>query len=82
MASIQKSDDLKNLLQSEKERSLMLGNMMKEIAEAKRKAKQLLCEMMPREVAAKLLSSGQTGTVCESFDSVTIAFAKVDIVLF
>jgi hypothetical protein len=62
----------------------MLGTMMKDIAESKRKAKLLLCEMMPREVAVKLLNSGQTewtdqmvGSVCESFDSVTIAFIKV-----
>uniref|UniRef100_A0A914XKG5 guanylate cyclase n=1 Tax=Plectus sambesii TaxID=2011161 RepID=A0A914XKG5_9BILA len=77
MATIQKSDDLKNLLKNEKERSMVLSGMMKEIAQSKKKARELLCQMMPREVANTLLATGQTGNVCESFEEVTIAFAKV-----
>lgn len=60
MATIQKSDDLKNLLKNEKERSIVLSGMMKEIAESKKKARELLCQMMPREVANTLRASSSS----------------------
>ena len=56
---------------------MMLGGMMREIDVAKRKAKELLCTMMPREVANELLTTGQTSTICFTYGEVTIAFAKV-----
>lgn len=51
---------------------------MREIDESRKKAKELLSTMMPAEVANELLNSGKkTVSIVESFDNVTLAFAKV-----
>ncbi|CAI4231558.1 unnamed protein product [Auanema sp. JU1783] len=76
MASIQKSDHLKNLLQSEKQRSQVLTEMTREIALNKKKARQLLAQMMPIEVANTMLKTGKA-EACEAFESCTIAFIKI-----
>ncbi|KAF8386388.1 gcy-33, partial [Pristionchus pacificus] len=76
MASIQKSDHLKTLLAEEKKRSQVLTSMTKEIREAKRKAKALLVQMMPPEVANTMLKTGRVDH-CQAFDAVTIAFIKI-----
>jgi class 3 adenylate cyclase len=56
----------------------VLATNMREIHVAKQRAKELLTQMMPREVALQLLKSGRnTSQICESFDEVTICFAKV-----
>ncbi|GMS80253.1 hypothetical protein PENTCL1PPCAC_2428, partial [Pristionchus entomophagus] len=76
MASIQKSDHLKTLLSEEKKRSQVLTSMTKEIREAKRKAKALLVQMMPPEVANTMLKTGRVDH-CQAFDCVSIAFIKI-----
>lgn len=51
--------------------------MTREIADNKHKARLLLTQMMPVEVANTLLRTGKADQ-CESFDCVTIAFVKVE----
>lgn len=51
---------------------------MRDIDQARKTAKELLSQMMPREIANELLQSGKRSvTLCEAFDEVTIAFAKI-----
>ncbi|GMT11265.1 hypothetical protein PFISCL1PPCAC_2562, partial [Pristionchus fissidentatus] len=76
MASIQKSDHLKTMLSEEKKRSQVLTAMTKEIREAKRKARALLVQMMPPEVANTMLKTGRVDH-CQAFDNVSIAFIKL-----
>ena len=56
----------------------VLTEMTREIADNKRKARQLLSQMMPVDVANTMLRTGRSDQ-CESFECVTIAFVKVHI---
>lgn len=76
MATIQKSDTLKTMLENEKRRSEILTNMTKEISEAKKTARTLLTQMMPYEVAKTMMRSGGVEH-CETFDCVSIGFIRV-----
>ncbi len=81
MASVQKSDDLKDMLKTvcsdhhltrliefvyfnqEKERSMQLAEMMKQIDENRLKAMDLLKTIMPTHVAKKLLAGGMSKSI-------------------
>uniref|UniRef100_A0A8R1E9B1 guanylate cyclase n=1 Tax=Caenorhabditis japonica TaxID=281687 RepID=A0A8R1E9B1_CAEJA len=76
MATIQKSDTLKTMLENEKRRSEILTDMTKEISEAKKTARGLLTQMMPYEVANTMMRSGGVEH-CEAFETVSIGFVRV-----
>ncbi|GMR59244.1 hypothetical protein PMAYCL1PPCAC_29439, partial [Pristionchus mayeri] len=76
MASIQKSDHLKTLLSEEKKRSQVLTSMTREIGDAKRRARALLLQMMPPEMATTMLKTGRADN-CQTFHCVSIAFIKI-----
>ncbi|CAI2353917.1 unnamed protein product [Caenorhabditis sp. 36 PRJEB53466] len=76
MATIQKSDTLKSMLENEKRRSEILTEMTKEISEAKKTARGLLTQMMPYEVAKTMMRSGSVEH-CEAFECVSIGFIRV-----
>ncbi|EFP05496.1 hypothetical protein GCK72_018158 [Caenorhabditis remanei] len=76
MATIQKSDTLKTMLENEKRRSEILTDMTKEISEAKKTARGLLTQMMPYEVAQTMMRSGSVEH-SEAFECVSIGFIRV-----
>lgn len=76
MATIQKSDTLKTMLENEKRRSEVLTEMTREISEAKKTARTLLTQMMPYEVAQTMMRSGSVDH-CEAFECVSIGFIRV-----
>ncbi|CAB3398855.1 unnamed protein product [Caenorhabditis bovis] len=76
MSTIQQSDTLRTMLDNEKRRSEVLTEMTKEITEAKRTARNLLSQMMPYEVATKMINTGYT-KFSEAFDCVSVAFIRV-----
>lgn len=60
MASVQKSDRLKELLIEERQKSRQLVANYKKTRAAKKQTKQLLMEMMPKFVAIKFLKDPDT----------------------
>uniref|UniRef100_A0A915K231 guanylate cyclase n=1 Tax=Romanomermis culicivorax TaxID=13658 RepID=A0A915K231_ROMCU len=79
MVAAQQSVDIKDLLVKEKEKSRALMRTFNQIDESKKRAEDLLSTMMPPEVARELLEHGRADklSICDSFESVTLAFAKV-----
>ncbi len=67
MASVQKSDSMKELLKEEREKSRQLARNLKETSLARKKARDLLMEMMPKAVASELLNNPNADlrNVCE-----------------
>jgi hypothetical protein len=69
MASVQKSDSMKELLKEEREKSRQLARNLKECGVLKKRSRELLAELMPKQLANDFLknSKGDFSNICEVY---------------
>ncbi|TRY74542.1 hypothetical protein TCAL_16825 [Tigriopus californicus] len=77
LASSQQSNELKDALEAEMEKTKEMESSMKRLDEEMRRSDDLLSQMIPKSVAEKVKTGLNPVETCEVFDQVTIIFNDV-----
>lgn len=77
LASSQQSNDLKDALDSENEKTKLMEESMNKLDEEMKRSDILLAQMMPKSVSDKVKAGASPVETCEIFESVTIIFNDI-----
>ena len=77
LASSQQSNELKDALEAEVEKTKLMEEAMKKLDKEMRRSDELLAQMIPKAVAEKVKSGASPVDTCEVFEQVTIVFNDV-----
>jgi len=77
LASSQQSNDLKDALDSEMEKTKLMEESMGKLDEEMKRSDLLLSQMMPKSVSEKVKAGASPVDTCEIFEQVTIVFNDV-----
>jgi len=77
LASSQQSNDLKDALDSEMEKTKLMEESMLKLDEEMKRSDLLLSQMMPKSVSEKVKNGASPVETCEIYESVTIVFNDV-----
>jgi len=77
LASSQQSNDLKDALDSEMEKTKLMEESMAKLDEEMKRSDLLLSQMMPKSVSEKVKNGASPVETCEIFESVTIVFNDI-----
>jgi len=79
LASSQQSNELKDALDSEVEKTKMMEESMAKLDVEMKRSDELLSQMMPKSVAQKIKDGASAVETCEIFEMVTIVFNDIPI---
>jgi len=77
LASSQQSNELKDALAAEVERTKAMEDSMSKLDREMRRSDELLSQMMPKSVAQKIKEGASAVETCEIFEMVTIVFNDI-----
>ena len=77
LASSQQSNELKEALAAEVEKTKAMEESMSKLDNEMRRSDELLSQMMPKSVAAKIKEGASAVDTCEIFEMVTIVFNDI-----
>merc|ERR1719153_1488999 len=79
LASSQQSNELKDALESEMEKTKLMEESMGKLDIEMKRSDELLSQMMPKSVAQKIKDGASAVETCEIFEMVTIVFNDIPI---
>eukprot|EP00091_Calanus_sinicus_P003307 TRINITY_DN13471_c0_g1_i1.p2 TRINITY_DN13471_c0_g1~~TRINITY_DN13471_c0_g1_i1.p2 ORF type:complete len:182 (+),score=48.11 TRINITY_DN13471_c0_g1_i1:155-700(+) len=77
LASSQQSNELKDALESEMEKTKLMEESMGKLDIEMKRSDEMLSQMMPRSVAQKIKDGATAVETCEIFEMVTIVFNDI-----
>jgi len=77
LASSQQSNELKDALDSEMEKTKLMEESMSKLDQEMKRSDDLLSQMMPKSVAQKIKDGASAVETCEIFEMVTIVFNDI-----